>query len=116
MMDMLSEMRAEAIAERAKLQAKVEELEAKLRPREVSGEQLVALQERLEAVHAAKLLPDEVMCAAEDLIADYGALRATGATNDEVTEKLLRLVGVSEAVVTDKAFARQAQRKIQMCG
>ena len=75
---------------------------------------LAALQSRLEAIHAAKLLTDDELFALEDICADFIAL---GTVTEEVVAasgaaaKLLQLVRVSEGIRPDSGFARQARRK-----
>ena len=113
----------EARAEKAELRAEVHQLRRELAPvqplQEVSDEQLVALQARLEAVHAAKLLSDEEFFALEDLCADFAELQpAVGAVRSEaealafgLVAKMRRLVCISEKMVADAAFTRQARRK-----
>ena len=93
--------------------------EEKLTPQPiVSDEQLVALQARLEAVHAAKLLSEDEVGLLEDCVADMIELKATSSVlTREVVDvasgggRLLRLVALSEGLANDRAFARQARRK-----
>eukprot|EP01043_Picozoa_sp_COSAG02_P030088 COSAG02_NODE_1904_length_10439_cov_157.636267_10_plen_164_part_00 len=91
----------------------------------VSPEQLLALQSRLESLHAAGLLADEELFAVEDIIQDFSDLRqswlphkitveqANGATGNtfEPARALLRMVGASTTFASDKTFARQLRRK-----
>ena len=69
------------------------------------AEQLSTLQARLEALHDAKILGHEELHAVEDAIAD--AIDAE-AGDDRVVSKLITL---SSQVSSDRAFARQVQRK-----
>jgi hypothetical protein len=94
----------------------------------VSGEQLLALQSRLESLHAANLIADEELYSIEDAVADFSDLRqsllpqkitlehvnsAPGNTF-EAAAKLLMIVGASETFATsDAAFARQLRRKLR---
>ena len=88
----------------------------------VSAEQLAALQARLEAVHQANLLTEEELFALEDLCADYAELKTISvgvmtkemvlaSLAPEAAATLYKLVGVSEQIAGDAAFARQARRK-----
>jgi hypothetical protein len=65
------------------------------RPRD---EQLAALQARLEALHAAKLLGDAELCAVEDIVADGG-------------DQVAALLELSGRMVGEGAFSRQLRRK-----
>ena len=134
----LREEREEAKAERASMEAKMEQqrkgLEAKLQaqdakiaeltapaPVAISEDELVALQGRIGSLHVAKLLSDEELYSLEDLVADYVDLQATVA--QVITEQMLlsspfvvasrlhRLVQLSTSMAGDAAFARQARRK-----
>eukprot|EP01050_Picozoa_sp_SAG11_P016782 SAG11_NODE_2332_length_3506_cov_2.301732_1_plen_283_part_00 len=121
------ETEAKAAAEKAELRQEMqqqmekmrEEIEEKLTPAEAISEQrLASLQARLEALHAAKLLGDDELYALEDMMADYLELKATmGIVTGEMvntsasTSKLLKVVGLSEGVAADGAFARQVRRK-----
>ena len=111
-MDRLREEAAKAQG-RAEMQSKVDELreaavEARLRENRTRDQQLVALQARLEALSAAKLLTDEELYAVEDIIAD-AAEAAEDASRDDRAEMLL---GLSGRIVSDTAFARQLRRKV----
>lgn len=125
----VTDLRAEARSETAALQLKVVELEAqlmaekdvKLQPEEpaISADQLTALQARLEALHVAKLLSVEELHALEDTVADYFDLVATMkvvmtmdiVNTQRVATQVLKMVVLSEGVVSDSAFARQCRRK-----
>ena len=133
-----NEIRRGAIAERDELEAKMEQrlqqqraehraemdqLRAELVKQKelVSAEQLVALQARLESLHSAQLLTDDELFALEDLCADFLEMQtaAGGVLTPEVAHsspasaaaRLAKLVGVSEGLASDAAFARQARRK-----
>ena len=130
--------RAEAKADRAAVEARLEarladqrqEMEttiAKLTapaPAAISDEQIASLQARLEALYTAKMLSDEELYALEDLVADFIELSVSAA--DVITKqmvysspgetftvaiKLHTLVGLSAAIAGDAAFARQIRRK-----
>ena len=110
---LLKEMKAEWKAE-----IKAEQEEKKQEKTAVSDAQATALQSRLEALHAAKLLSDEELYALEDCVADF--FEATAGfdvvplsfvhTND-AAGKAHKLVTLSEKMPADAAFARQARRK-----
>ena len=86
---------------RAEMQATVDgAAAARLR-----DQQLIALQGRLEALSAAKLLTDDELFAAEDVIGDSSG-EASG------DDQLTMLLALSARMATDSAFARQLRRKI----
>ena len=88
-------------------------------PREIiSDAQLEALETRLEALHAAKLLSDDELGCLEDCVAD--GIEATSTCevvtlewvqSSEVVSKLHKLIVLSEKMPKDAMFARQARRK-----
>ena len=114
-----SHLVAMLMSERQGMEAKLEKLAAP-QPA-VDAAQLAALQARLEALHVAKLLADEELHALEDTIADFVELEATAGIvtheaiqatpGDAPAAKLVKLVALSERIVADSAFARQARRK-----
>ena len=146
---LFKEIRHDAQAERDEMEAKMEtrlaqaraEMEAKARadmdalreemtPREqqpaISDEELIALQARLEALHAAELLAEAELFAVEDLVADFVDLQAAvpdgGVLSQEAiysavggscapAVKLHKLVRLSNKMGSDAAFARQVKRK-----
>ena len=79
--------------------------ESKLREQAVKlrEQQVAALQARLESLLAAKLLADEELHAVEDVIADS----EEAADGDRVPA----LLALSSKMASDRAFARQLQRK-----
>ena len=91
----------------AKLQAAEKEAKTQLRieREKLRAEQLSTLQARLEALHDAKLLGHEELHAVEDAIAD--AIDAEDG-DDRVVSKIITL---SSRVSSDRAFARQVQRR-----
>ena len=125
MRDDAKQERAEHKAEMQEMRAEMEKMRADLAPAPprdvVSPEQLAALQARLERLHSAQLLADEELFALEDLCADYLEMQtaAGGVLTPEVAHsspasaaaRLAKLVGVSEGLASDAAFARQARRK-----
>lgn len=118
-----SQVRAELMAEmdkqRKEMQTKLDEVEAKMTKQElVSAEQLLALQTRLEVVHASQLLTDDELYLLEDLCADFLDLKSSMGTvavemvhSLGVASKVHRLVGLSEGLARDGSFARQLKRK-----
>jgi hypothetical protein len=99
---------------------KVEKMREEMSPAEAISEQrLAALQARLQALHVAKLLSDDEAYALEDIVADYlelktsiaGVVTLDAIVANESASKLLKLIGLSEGMAADSAFARQARRK-----
>ena len=74
------------------------EAATKARMRDLS---LLALQSRLETLHAAKLLADEELYAVEDIIAE----------EDDADGRVAALITLSGKMAGDGAFARQLRRK-----
>jgi hypothetical protein len=77
-----AELRQEMQQQLEKLQeradANLEKMREELKPAEAITEQrLAALQARLEALHAAKLLGDDELYALEDMVADYYKLKSS---------------------------------------
>ena len=97
--------------ERGVMEAKMERMEAKqradmdtLREAATKADQmrdLLALQARLETLHAAKLLADEELYAVEDIIAE----------EDDADGRVAALITLSGKMAGDGAFARQLRRK-----
>ena len=118
------QLRQEAKAEKAELrqemQQQMEAMREEMKPAEAIPEQrLAALQARLEALHAAKLLGDDELYALEDMVADFvefeaslvGVVTLDAMSGNQNASKLLKLVALSERLAADGAFARQARRK-----
>jgi hypothetical protein len=116
------EMEAKAVAERDELRQEMEKMRKDLTPappaQAISEPQVAALQKRLEAVHAAKLLGDDELYALEDMVADFveyessmGVVTLETICTNENASKLQTLVALSERIAADGAFARQARRK-----
>ena len=109
------------VSERQGLEAKIERLATPQAA--VAAEQLSALQRRLEALHATKLLQDEELFALEDIVAEFVELEATtGPVTHEVVQvapadspvaKLVKLVALSERIVSEGAFARQVRKHVK---
>jgi hypothetical protein len=97
-MDALRE--AASRAEQAGIKARMDELrEAASRAGQMRD--LLALQSRLETLHAAKLLADAELYAVEDIIAE----------EDDADERVAALITLSGKMAADGAFARQLRRK-----
>jgi hypothetical protein len=119
----LDEQRRETEQQCVEMRAEMKQQRQELTPSEaISAEQLATLQARLEAAHQAKLLSDEELFVLEDICADYAELKTISTsvmTKEmvfaspalEAAATLYKLVGVSEQIVGDAAFARQARRK-----
>ena len=100
------------------LESQIKTMRTELTAQEaVTTEQLEALQTRIEAVHAAELLSEEERFALEDQLADFVELKAL---QPVLTREMLhvpvvgvvcKLVALSEGMVNDAVFARQARRK-----
>lgn len=127
---MMQKHQAELKAQRAEMQAamdaKIAELTPPPRKQAISPSQLVALQVRLEKLHASELLTDDELFACEDMIADWVELEASmhaGQTIDlqmlyagsgrtfGAGVKLHKVIVCSESMTRDVALARQIQRK-----
>lgn len=105
-----AELRAAALEATRSVTQTEEDKEAK---EAVSDEQVAALEARLEAAHASKLLSDDEAMALEDLVADFLEARASLAV-DVVTMEVVQvhtLISLSAGLKNDKSFARQATRK-----
>eukprot|EP01043_Picozoa_sp_COSAG02_P056351 COSAG02_NODE_6671_length_3427_cov_2.969050_1_plen_161_part_00 len=107
-----TESRMQALQAEAKLQVATAKAEAKLQAEALKYKhslcnehqrQLPALQARLEALHAAKLLQDEELYVIEDAIADSEDMEEGGCVS--------KLIALSAKIPSDRAFARQLQRR-----
>jgi len=83
-----------------------------------TAQEVEALEARIEALHAAKLLTDEELFVCEDILADLAEAKAGFAlvTMEAVATKRAvaishRLIALSEATSRDEALARQLRRK-----
>jgi hypothetical protein len=106
-----AESRAEAQAEREARQSEIDTLrDSKLR-----DGQLAALQSRLDAMHASKLLSDDERDAVEDIIADNAAgliaAAGGGSEGEEEDARVSQMLALSSRMVADRAFARQLRRR-----
>ena len=98
----MERLRDEAIE--ARVQAAVEQEWKAATAAQLRDHQLAALQTRLEALQAAKLLTDDELYAAEDAIADS----LEGSDDDRVAAGLIVLSG---RMPSDASFSRQLRRK-----
>jgi hypothetical protein len=123
---LLEQLVDEAQTERAEMRAEIKQLREALKQSDFHESELVAptdtqlsaLQKRLEGCHAQQLLKDNELWAFEDLLADFVEIHAVvGVITKEIllafepAAKLHKLLALSEKIQTDRAFARQAQRK-----
>ena len=99
-----AEMEAQRL-ENDKLRAEAADTRVKAVAVRLRDQQLIALQARLEALSAAKLLSDDELFAVEDVIGDSSG-EASG--DDQVT----MLLALSARMAMDSAFARQLRRKV----
>jgi predicted nuclease with TOPRIM domain len=99
----LQQQQAQAKAETDQLREAAHESKLREQALKIREQQVVALQARLDALQAAKLLADEDLYAVWDAIAD-----SEEAAEDDRVPALLSLSG---KMVSDRAFARQLQRK-----
>ena len=83
--------------------AKLDQAEARVEYM-TTQQQLPALQARIEALHAAKLLSDDELFSIEDLIADL----EVGSEDTRVGQ----LITLSSRMAGDAAFSRQIRRKV----
>ena len=126
----IREERAQFREERARFEAKFEaqrnEFEAKLEAQRheierqdaktcVSDAKLESLQERLDALHQAKLLTDDEMMALEDKIADFIDCRSSVMVSPReisaAAEGVRKLVGMCEGMSKDGTLARQLRKR-----
>ena len=132
--ELKAEMAARVEQQRQEMAAKTEEMQALLdqQVREtervrmetekrlsaseaISDEQLEALQSRLTALHAAKLLTDEENDTVEDYAIDWLELVAKApmtTVENPVVDKVRTMIVLSEKVPSDRSFARQLRRKV----
>lgn len=97
--------------ERHRLQAdemKTQAVEGKLRE-----QQLAALQMRLQALHAAKLLSDEELYRVEDILADSVEAEIAPDEGDAASAQaqVAIMAALSERLAVDATLARQLRRK-----
>jgi hypothetical protein len=120
---LLCERDARSRAEKAELEAKFEakleaqRLEMNAKRVAFSDEQLTALQSRLEALHAAKLITSDELFLLEDLCADIielgaevGPLTTEMACTNRAVRQVSKLVALSSRIPGDAALARQLRR------
>ena len=109
----ITTMREEAAEARgrAEMQAKVEAqreeittIREQMLETRATAAVVIALQNRLEALSAAKLLTDDELYSVEDIIAD--------AAEPAEDDQLAMLLALSARMTGDGAFARQLRRKV----
>ena len=95
----------------AKLEAQKQAYETKL----VSDAKLEGLQERLDALHQAKLLTDDEISALENKIADFidcrSSIMVAPTAISVAVESVRKLVGMCEGVSKDGMLARQLRQR-----
>jgi len=111
--------RHEMMAQVKRAEAQVEALREEKYQQVISDDELAALQQRLEQLHAAKQLSDDELFTLEDVLADFIEVRA--AAGGVITRDMLavqsdamrvhQLICVSAGVAGDAMFARQLRRK-----
>ena len=114
----MDELRRELQRQREQMEQMREELKP-LPPPTIPDEDIVALQARLEALHAADLLTEAELDALDDVVLGYVETRASPLRSPNVGDlamhaaasTLSKLVAVSAAIATDSVFARQARRR-----
>ena len=88
----------------------------------VSTQKLASLQERVEALNEAQLIPSTIRESIEDSVADFVELRA-GIGVDVTIEQVVsspaavavrKIVALSEVARSEGVFARQLRRKLQL--
>lgn len=115
-------VQAEHKAERAEMKSELRaELDAKiaaLTQEAVAEDQFVALQARLERLHAASFFSDDELYAIEDMVSDFIEVRSqVGVVTNEasvanpVLGAMKILVALSGSMPSDAAFSRQVRRK-----
>ncbi len=111
----------EALLEKRDAQAKAEKAELEQRLKDaippaaadvISDEQLGALQDRMQALHAAKLICEEELLQLEDIIADCIEALPTADVRELSVEKTMRMLRLMEKMQGDASLARQLRRKL----
>ena len=101
----LESHRKESEQQRRATEAKLERLQAEA----VLTSKVASLQDRLEALHDAKLLDDQELSTIEDKVAD--AIGSGTEEKDESWECVMQMIMLSEGISSKKMFARQLRRK-----
>jgi hypothetical protein len=106
--------KADTLTRLAAAEAKVEQLRSEMVEARVHDQLVSALLTRVEGLHVAKLVDDELRDIVEDTIADshkpcatYSTVSYHAAEDDPVT----KLIVLSSKMANDRQFARQLQRK-----
>jgi uncharacterized membrane protein YqiK len=87
----------------------VDQLEANATRIKLRDQQLVTLQQRLESMHASKLLTEGELQNLEDMICDSYESDDTAKPSGE--DEVSRLIALAEKIVHDTLLARQLRRK-----
>ena len=77
----------------------------------ISEEELDRLQERVQALHVAQLLEDNVAEQLEDIIADCIEVWPTADVREQSVDMVLRMLRLSDKIKVDASLARQLKRK-----
>lgn len=116
MVSFMREERAAVKADRAEMEAKIEELTTSQEV--VSAAQVSALTARLGTLHSTQALSDDELFAVEDCIADFLEIKANVGvvtmgvvTTNHAMGKVHKMIALSEGMVDDAMFARQLRRK-----
>jgi hypothetical protein len=111
----LEAQRQEAKQDKLELEAKIQRLQDEAKPQRASDaiteENLDALQSRLQELHAAQLLTDDLMDAIMDTIADCIELLLMKKFTDSIVEKVAKVANLSSKMKNDASFARQLRRR-----
>ena len=119
--DYKTQLQAQRQEYETKLEAQRHEYEEKLEAQRQGAKiclldsKLRGLQERLDALHQAKLLSDDEMFALEDKLADFIECRSVSVVpkeTDMAKDNITKLVGLFEGVSKDEMLARQLRRKL----
>ena len=77
----------------------------------IDGDQITALQSRLQSLHEAKLLTEDEMFFLEDAIVDCVEVLPTACASLPEVQKVKKMMLISSQVGSDSALARQLRRK-----
>jgi hypothetical protein len=116
-----AEMKAEMKQQNDELKAELEKLREEGRPRTaqetISEERLELLQTRLHALSSARLLTDDQLNTAEDIVADCIEAMAKipkVPITVHAVDQTLTMVVLSERLAVDSVLARQLRRKLNI--
>ena len=100
--------RVAAEQQRQQQRQQVEEMKTQAVEGKLMEHQLAALQTRLQALHATKLLSDEELYRCEDILADSVEVDLAPG---EGSAQVARMVALSERLTVDATLARQLRRR-----